>query len=113
MQNKKGPRIRQGSPQEEEALVSHILSLAPTVQTCSEVGQLTEMLIFLGHEADAHKLQALLSEVLMKQQAAAERAGSQGAQPKGIVEAVQKQSSAPKAVDWKWDILRPVQLSGI
>lgn len=100
MQNKKGPRIRQGSPQEEEALVSHILSLGPTLQTCSEVGQLTELLIFLGHETDARRLQMLLSDVLAEQKAAAKRA-------KPSAENDSKQP--PETVNWKWDILRPVQ----
>ena len=105
-QNKKGPRIRQGSPQEEEALISHILSLAPTPQLCSEVGQLTEMLIFLGHEADARNLQAQLSRVLVEQKAAAERA-VQGQMPKPEGDAVNK-PAGNGPVDWKWDVLRPV-----
>lgn len=106
MQARRGPRIRQGSPQEEEALVGHIVSLAPTPQTCTEVSQLTEMLIFLGHEADARKLQALLSEVLTNQKAAADRAkeGFTGAEANA-----KKSVSAAEGVDWKWDILRPVQ----
>ena len=106
MQNKKGPRIRQGSPEEEEALVSHILSLAPTAQLCSEVGQLTEMLIFLGHEADARNLQALLSKVLVKQKAAAGKAvEGQVPKPEGI--SANKSASNVGPVDWKWDVLRP------
>lgn len=107
VQNKKGPRIRQGSPQEEEALVSHILSLAPNPQMCAEVGQLTEILIFLGHEADARNLQAMLSQVLVDQKAAAERAAQgQTAQPPG--DAASKPDPTVSTVDWKWDVLRPV-----
>ena len=101
-QNKKGPRIRQGSPQEEEALVSHIISLIPTAQTCSEVGQLTELLILLGHEADARRLQALLSETIAQQKAAADRAG------KGKPATEPEVKQAANGVLWKWDILRPI-----
>ena len=108
LQNKKGPRIRQGSPQEEEALVSHILSLAPSLQTCTEVGQLTEVLVLFGHEGDGRKLQALLSEVIVQQKAAAGRASTSAFQP--AKESAPKQIPATaEAVDWKWDILRPVQ----
>jgi len=103
LQNKKGPRIRQGSPQEEEALVTHIASLAPSTQHCQEVGQLAELLVFLGHAMDARKLQTLLSEVLVNQKNAEDKAGKV-AEQKGAESGV-----APKAVDWKWDVLRPVQ----
>ncbi len=95
MQNKKGPRIRQGSPQEEEALVAHIASLAPTPQLCNEIGQLAELLVLLGHEMDARRLQTLLSEVQARQKEAQQQAGG---------------TQAADAADWKWDILRPVLL---
>ena len=55
----KGTRIRQGSPEEEAALVSHIASLATTPRQCTEAGQLTELLVLLGHEGDARRLQVL------------------------------------------------------
>lgn len=106
MQAKKGPKIRQGSPEEEAALVSHILSMEPSARQCTEVGQLGELLVLLGHEADARKLQAALSVVLKLQGAAAEYARS-------VPPAVQQDSPDPAAksaaVDWKWDIFRPVQ----
>ena len=82
-------------------MVSHIASLAPTAQHCQEIGQLAELLVFLGHAADAMKLQRLLSEVLVRQKEAEDKAG------KGAVSVAAVPS--PKAVDWKWDILRPVQ----
>ena len=81
-------------------MVSHIASLAPTAQQCQEVGQLAELLIFLVHTADAIKLQRLLSEVLVRQKEAEDRAGEGAASVAAV--------PAPKAVDWKWDILRPV-----
>ena len=73
-QSKKGPKIRQGSPEEEAALVSHIASLAQTAKQCTEAGQLAELLVLLGHEADARRIQSLLSAVIAQQQAAAQRA---------------------------------------
>lgn len=106
MQNRKGPRIRQGSPQEEEALVNYILSLAPPPQMCTEIGQLIEILVFFGHETDGRKLQALLSEVLAQQKAAAHRAITNIAQD--LKNSIAKAPAEAEAVDWKWDILRPV-----
>lgn len=109
LQGKKGPKIRQGSPEEEAALESYIASLAPSGRQCSEVGQLAELLVLLGHERDARKLQAELSGLLTKQKAAAEYARLEG--PAAVREANNVgQAAVPlePAVDWKWDILRPV-----
>ena len=44
----KGTRIRQGSPEEEKALGTHLLSLMPTPRHLTEAGQLAELLILLG-----------------------------------------------------------------
>ena len=58
-------------------------------------------------KADARKLQALLSKVLVEQKAAAERAAQvQG--PKLEGETASKAADKPEAVNWKWDVLRPV-----
>ena len=114
MQNRKGPRIRQGSPQEEEALVAHIASLAPSQKQLEEVGELNEFLILLDHESDARKLQNLLSEVAAKQQEAAEEASTDvdaADSPAGGLRPPQagqtgQITSKTEVVNWKWDILR-------
>lgn len=53
----KGNRIRQGGPNEQAALVAHIAELQPRPQHLVEAAQLCELLILLGHEADARILQ--------------------------------------------------------
>lgn len=67
----KSSRIRQGSPQEEEQLALHLLGLAPAAHTCAEVGQLAEVLVVLGHAADAALLQQRLGLLVERQAAAA------------------------------------------
>lgn len=57
MQASKGTRIRQGAPDEDKALAAHVLELVPKDQLLSEAAQLCELLILLGHEADAGILQ--------------------------------------------------------
>ena len=116
MQNK-GPRIRQGSPQEEEALISHIVSLEPSSQRLQEVGELNEFLVLLGHESDAKKLQNLLSDVIAKQSKAALEAQKQepssdtpsntaSAQKDTDAKSVNKVADKKPNITWKWDILR-------
>jgi len=61
---KKKNRIRQGSPEEEAQLSHHILSLLPLPSVCTETGQLTEFLIFIGHEDDASVLQKALKALI-------------------------------------------------
>ena len=61
---KKKNRIRQGSPEEEAQLAHHILSLLPLPSVCTETGQLTEFLIFIGHEDDASVLQKALKALI-------------------------------------------------
>ena len=110
-QSKKGPKIRQGSPEEEAALVSHIASLAQSAKQCTEAGQLAELLVLLGHEADARRIQSLLSAVIAQQQAAAERAQQAPAAATASLNNGIKSAALPAkpaAVDWKFDILRPL-----
>jgi hypothetical protein len=56
-----GARIKQGSPLEEASLVSHVHSLAPRPGILEEVGQLAELLVLMGHDADARTLQRAIS----------------------------------------------------
>jgi hypothetical protein len=44
----KGTRIRQGSPEEEKALGTHLMSIDPSARQLTEAGQLAELLILLG-----------------------------------------------------------------
>ena len=67
-QSQKGVRIRQGGPHEEAALVHHLTALAPSSAQCLETAQLAELLVILGHEADARKLQAALSALVSVQE---------------------------------------------
>ncbi len=57
VQGSKVNRIRQGGPGEDKALAAHILELQPRAQLLAEAAQLCELLILLGHEADARVLQ--------------------------------------------------------
>ena len=57
LQASKGTRIRQGAPDEDKALAAHVLELVPKDQLLSEAAHLCELLILLGHEADAGVLQ--------------------------------------------------------
>ena len=57
MQGSRANRIRQGGPGEDKALAAHILELQPRKQQLAEAAQLCELLIMLGHEADARTLQ--------------------------------------------------------
>ena len=67
--NKAG-KIRQGTPDEEAQLARHLLSLAPLANVCLEVGQLTEVLVMLGHEEDAATLQQRLKSLIDAQKVA-------------------------------------------
>ena len=51
-------RIRQGGAGEEAALAAHLAALAPPPRALAEAAQLAELLVLLGHEADARLLQA-------------------------------------------------------
>lgn len=45
----------------------HITALAPSAQALTEVGQLTELLVLLGHADDARVLQAAISALVAAQ----------------------------------------------
>lgn len=66
-QAKKGPRIRQGSPQEEAALAAHLVGLAPSPGALQDAGALAEALVALGQERAAAALQAALSRLVSHQ----------------------------------------------
>ena len=103
-QGKRGSRIRQGTPQEEQALASHLQRLAPTPSRASEAGQLAEVLVLLGRVDAAAALQHTLSD-LVKQQAAA--AAWLAANPPPERAAADAKPPADRSNDWKWAILRP------
>ncbi|KAK9915662.1 hypothetical protein WJX75_002381 [Coccomyxa subellipsoidea] len=67
----KANRIRQGGPGEDKALAAHILELQPRAQQLAKAAQLCELLIMLGHEADARTLQQALSDLASENEAAA------------------------------------------
>eukprot|EP00887_Chlorella_sp_A99_P002271 scaffold10.g2271.t1 len=69
--SKSNVRVRQGSPQEEKMLGEHLLGLAPTGAAFAQAGQLAELLVLLGHEADAALLQRQLAALIAEQSAAA------------------------------------------
>jgi hypothetical protein len=116
-------KIRQGGPQEEAQLGEHLAQLGPSPALLEEAGQLAELLVLLGHLADARLLQRQLSgwaalhqEVLARlaaQRAAAEAQGvgqQQRRQQQGAeAAAAAAATAAPVAAgpSWKWDILRP------
>ncbi|KAK9849951.1 hypothetical protein WJX84_009719 [Apatococcus fuscideae] len=64
-------KIKQGSPHEQVALAHHITSLAMSAEDCASIGQLTELLILLGHQQDAQLLQQRLSQLMAEQSEAA------------------------------------------
>eukprot|EP00850_Spirogloea_muscicola_P022292 SM000287S10614 [mRNA] locus=s287:107124:112629:+ [translate_table: standard] len=63
-------RIRAGSPQEEQALVEHLVGLAPSAALKEEVAQLLDLLILLQHADLARKLQTSLHKLLTSHLAA-------------------------------------------
>lgn len=65
-------KIRQGSPEEEAQLAGYILSLVPLQSLCTEVGQLSEFLVLIGHEDDAAVLQSALKDAIDEQAKAAQ-----------------------------------------
>lgn len=105
LQGKRGSRIRQGTPQEENALAQHLMQLAPSQQRTSEAGQLGEVLVLLGQLHTAAVLQQSLSELIKEQGRAA--AWVRCNPPPGSPGEV---AGAPTVIDasngWKWAILR-------
>eukprot|EP00850_Spirogloea_muscicola_P009586 SM000054S18072 [mRNA] locus=s54:234481:239381:+ [translate_table: standard] len=63
-------RIRAGSPHEEQALVEHLVGLAPGAALKEEVAQLLDLLILLQDEDLARKLQMALNKLLTSHLAA-------------------------------------------
>jgi len=68
---KKKNKVRQGSPEEEAQLAKYIISLSPLPEVCTETGQLSEFLVFIGHEDDATILQRSLKKLIDSQEEAA------------------------------------------
>jgi hypothetical protein len=112
-------------PGEEAALEQLLLGLGPPQHTLEEAGQLCELLVMLGHSADAAKLQQRVgawqaAAAEAAQAVAAGRAGAaaqQAQQAGGGVSAAQPPAAAAAAaaaagaataavVHWKWDVLR-------
>ncbi|KAK9808650.1 hypothetical protein WJX72_001296 [[Myrmecia] bisecta] len=108
----KGTRIRQGSPEEEQALAAHLQALQPTTRSGTQVGQLTELLVVLGHEQDARILQQQLSELINRQRAAAAYV-TENPPPaihqhqQALTKFKQTDANPDEGSQWKWDILRP------
>ncbi|KAG1673002.1 hypothetical protein FOA52_005932 [Chlamydomonas sp. UWO 241] len=109
----KGGKIRQGSPQEEAALVELLTKTVPSADQLSESGQLTELLVTLGHFDDARTLQRELGAWLAAHTATAAdlRAhpvpgagapGSSGAGGGGAAPA----AAGGAQPEWKWAALR-------
>ena len=88
-------KIKQGSPEEEAALISHLINLKPPDVVLSEVSQLSELLIALGFFDDAQKLQSTLDSFIKAHKAATE----------DLLSSLEK---SDPSVRWKWDILRSV-----
>ena len=63
-QKKGKKKIRQGSPEEEAQLAGYILTLVPLPSLCTEIGQLSELLVLIGHEDDAAILQSTLKTLI-------------------------------------------------
>ena len=105
-QGKRSSRIRQGSPQEEAALASHIVQLAPSQQRTAEAGHLAEALVLFGKVAEAAKVQQSLSALIMGQAAAAAWVAAHPP-PSGPGAANQVEGRrADKQDEWKWAVLR-------
>lgn len=80
------------------------------------MGQLAELLVFLGHEADARQLQQAVGQLVAAQAAASSailaspapgmRAeGGEGPSPQLALRVAAAEAEA-KSVAWKWDVLR-------
>ena len=106
VQGKRGSRIRQGSPQEEAALASHIVQLAPSPQRTAEAGHLAEALVLFGKVAAAAQVQQSLSSLITEQATAAAwvAAHPPAAQPEPTSQA--KERRTDEQGEWKWAVLR-------
>lgn len=110
--NRKGhshaARIKQGSANEEAALVAHLRSLAPVASVLAQAGQLAELLCLLGQFDDARTLQ---QHVGAWQASAVEaEAVVQDALSKGLPTLASPSHDTSNAMPpWKWEVLRAVQ----
>ena len=95
------------------AYAALLVALRPSDDALSSAGQLSELLVMLGHERDAAALQAALAELAASSSAAGEFVV---ANPPKIVESEAEQRRNAKkdkekrgvAPQWKWDVLRPM-----
>ena len=88
-------KIKQGSPEEEAALIAHLHQLHPDASLMQDVSQLMELLIFLGFFDDARRLQSSLDGFIKNHRL--------------IIDQISIHASLPdkaSGVRWKWDILR-------
>lgn len=112
--SKPSKRLRAGGDAEEAGLADLITSLAPKPALLTASGELTEMLILLGHEPDARLIQAALADLVSAQAAAADHlkahppAAVPGAAAGGAAAAPAPTATGPR---WKWDLLRPLRVT--
>ncbi|KAK2076905.1 hypothetical protein QBZ16_005133 [Prototheca wickerhamii] len=109
-------RVRQGSPEEERQLATVLLDLAPGAALLAEMGQLLELLVVLGHEPDARRLQRALGALCAAQDEAADevladpppgmRAPDAALPSDELRWRVACARAQAGAVGWKCDILR-------
>lgn len=92
-QRSKKLKIKQGSPEEEAALIAHLIQMKPGDAVLSEVSELSELLIALGFFDDAQKLQSTLDAFIKSHKSATD----------DLQKSLEK--SDPN-IRWKWDILR-------
>jgi len=90
---KKRLKIKQGSPEEEAALIAHLSEMRLEESTLHEVSSLNEFLLFLGYIEDARRLQSTADRLIKSHQKAMQDFSQAG------------HDCAVKA-RWKWDILR-------
>ena len=103
---KSAHRIRAGSAGEEAALAATLAAAAPTSDRLAAVGALTELLVILGHEADARAVQAAVSDCAA---AATEAAAYVAANPPPVPldgAGGPGRSATLAPVAWKWALLR-------
>ncbi|KAK9834184.1 hypothetical protein WJX81_006434 [Elliptochloris bilobata] len=108
-------RYAEGGAGEEAALAAHLLALAPAPRRLTEAAQLCELLVLLGHAADAALLQAALSALVAAQGGAAAHMRAHpppsAQQSEGGPATAKAEAGVQQAepVAWKWDVLRPVK----
>ncbi|CAG9461392.1 unnamed protein product [Pedinophyceae sp. YPF-701] len=123
---KKARGIRAGAANEEKRLLEHLESLGPTELGLKEAGALAELLVSLGHLADARVLQREVGRWLEEHVAVQREILSHGPRQTGPAEeqlgaealAAEKEKAADAwarqkvaldklvAVGWKWEVAR-------